>query len=881
MDNLNLGSLIDKNRIDTLFSHPGYSLTAKTVPSTLPALQEMLAIIIHDFRSVAPSLFALPAGRLRDILQHLSSLAQAPFPQDASAMDARACLQKWVFGPQTQSQKRALDIFVEELALIYLSEALLLKSWSDRGLRPFTDRELAHLNWALTQALQQPSQVVREGFEISKRSIYSWFNPSPECLIKLWNLLSVLDFSEEGPQVLESLFKTSGRFRLSRSVTYDSKLFAAVWEHLGCFGAALPSSDRGRTGTAPESLADHWAQIRMRRSVFSPTLRDGALISACPEPERSRCSWVGAEADIFLLMACELIHLWSGPKGAPLWTRGLGLLTYQRPQLAMKWLKDPKPSLELQISEMDGFDLGFVLEEHRVRHQGKSALSNEFRAEIAALDTNEDLDSKSTTLGTLQALVTVRKLRPESLLFWFREEPLSQADGHDQLRMIFEKAELVAHFDFSEVRHSIPSYSVPLAQHVYVIRKTLDAHRISRHHPERIRIRGHLRGHMEVSNLLSDAFQTLQGRSLNRGPWQIDRRTSPKAQSEWLDRWPDSAAERTYLKLEQLRERSGPLGQYASVRPLPHTADAMTTSLGELSRHFTSAFLIRVDRSGEIPRIETAPVSSGALQGKPWEFLIVPQKPHWAMVLASYLETPVVQDWLDAFAERGRGGWLLKESGLKLVPIPNALTAALDGPDLSRTDPGAARLMKAVEENPSSVRSTFENVPLDHQTSPLRAAVFVKAAQVLEKSQTGSEALFKMIDSSGTVRWGSLLSVFPMTECVRFSVHPAVRLSGSLPNHLMISRMEIAGPQSPAIVCGTESGHAIRIESQHPLVLEMLWDQMKDLTHPTWTELTQAIHLPRDIDSAHQMMSDVLKTHEAKLGRVTELKHLLRVCATF
>ena len=63
-------------------------------------------------------------------------------------------LLRWLQGPRTPAQNSALQSYFEEIALIFLGQAILLKCWSDRGIRAWRANDLGRLNWAISTALK-------------------------------------------------------------------------------------------------------------------------------------------------------------------------------------------------------------------------------------------------------------------------------------------------------------------------------------------------------------------------------------------------------------------------------------------------------------------------------------------------------------------------------------------------------------------------------------------------------------------------------------------------------------------------------------------------------------------------------------------------------
>src|SRR5690606_14325229 len=104
--------------------------------------------------------------------------------------------------------------------------------------------------------------------------------------------------------------------------------------------------------------------------------------------------------------------------------QGTGLEVHSRDQLSLA-LGSPKPSLLSRIADMEACDLAFVLEERIIRSGMRSPEGQRLREQLEALAYFKKLRSAGTTLGDLQACISLSKLRPGGLLWWAREEPLS------------------------------------------------------------------------------------------------------------------------------------------------------------------------------------------------------------------------------------------------------------------------------------------------------------------------------------------------------------------------------------------------------------------------------------------------------------------------
>ena len=84
-------------------------------------------------------------------------------------------------------------------------------------------------------------------------------------------------------------------------------------------------------------------------------------------------------------------------------------------------------------------------------------------------------------------------------------------------------------------------------------------------------------------------------------------------------------------------------------------------------------------------------------------------------------------------------------------------------------------------------------------------------------------------------------------------------------------------PQN-GIVFFTEFGMTMQAQSESKVVMDMLWEQLEGLTHPTWSELVQYLKLPRRMDLAEATAKDVLFSHAEQTARIQEVEELIQSC---
>lgn len=839
-------------------SHTGPILP--TLQSLVPRLGALSKEIQQDLHVHLTHLMRLNRSRREALLAHLNRLAgltsseSSPEPADA--------LLRWIEGPLSPVQEKALEVYLEEVALLCLGQALLLKAWSDRGIRRWQQQDLSHLNWALSHALKPHVPVDREGWRITRPNLYSWYNPSSPIQKSIWEAFQQWKLTDQGPSLLAGLLRLcrNARPELPELYGYDARFFSALWEQMPHFGFDL-------------SKPCQQGPIQRRRMLFSPTLRDGTMVRTCSPAVH----WIGLEAYLYQLLVAELSVLWAGPLSPPLWAHGTGLSVHHREQLSMNW-NSPKPSPVLLLQDIEACDLALVLEERPIRTQGRSAEAGLYRAELEPLSYFKKIKDHGTTLGDLQASVALNKLRPGGLLWWVREEPLSSSDGDTLLRSLLERAKLLCEWDFRGIEHSLP-LSIPLfPRYLYLFTREVEFEKRNQHHPKSLRVSGQIRSHVEVPLILEDALRHYYDNQKVRGQWKIHEFQSPTAQVEWMERWPDPTEQTALEKMNRLRELSTPLGQLAIVRAIAAKEKSWRSSKA------LHGLWLKLEQSNHQGQLLAEPLPPTHVEIQEQGFLVFLPGQHWLGPIRLYLESKIVTEWLDFHAEKKRGKWHLKEQTLKYIPIPHCLTKILQGPhpqDPTTEDPHWNQLLGKIKDHPDAViaelkKQSGEPLKLDH-----RAAVFVKAAHALEQLQTTQAGLFSMVGKESKIQWRELLAILPPQEKIGFSMHTKIQLTGALPPHLPIHQMQRVHTPRPGILFSTETGLHLTAHTEDTRLVDMLSAQLEDLHHPTWRELTQFITLPRDSELAMATANDILRSHHQQVKKKEEFIELLSSCLTF
>jgi hypothetical protein len=642
--------------------------------------------------------------------------------------------------------------------------------------------------------------------------------------------------------------------------------------------------------SSPGPLKRHWA-------VFSPTLREGAMVRTGP----TSINWIGLEASCFQVMHAELMQLWWGQAAPPLWSVGNGFEVHTRDQLTLG-LGSPKPSLLSRIAEMEACDAAFVLEERAVRAQGRSAEAQRFREQVEGVTYFKKLRAAGTTLGDLQACVALSKLRPGGLLWWCREEPLESRDGSEMLNFLLERGKLVCEWNFSEITHSLPSTgnSKPLfPKYLYLfVREPRVEERLT-HRPIRFTVQGQIRSHVELPLLLEDSLQSAVRATSPRGQWHLHAQQSPSTQKEWADRWPDPTCQNTVRFVERLREVSLPLASATTIRQTP---DGDPNRNNAWSVHNSlQGFWIQAQQGPEGRRLVTQALPRPGREAQGTGFLILVADENVIAPLMHYLESATVHQWLEYHCERRGDRWVLNEQSVRWIPVPKGLLRAL-GLGTSASGNGVQgfeqsplpvplpgeweRLASLIATQPMAVREAVDRLLADPSPESMTIGrgqvlpeLFVRTARTIESLRAAAGPLFNLVSNDGKIRWSQLLRILPKPEVTPITLHPRITLSGSLPLHLPIAQITPTKVPTPGILLATEAGISLKIHSDSSLLLEMIWEQLDGLSSPTWSELLQYLRLPRRIEVAETTANDVLRSHGEQSRRIRELGELLGACS--
>jgi len=839
----------------------------------MPLFISLKEEILKELSDQPFKILALNRSRRESVCAHLEVLAGIP-PSKASLAADPEGLKRWVEGHRTLAQNKALASYFEEVALIYLGQAVLLKAWSDRGLRPWNLQDLSKLNWTLITALKPQIPLDRDGWQLTK-SIYSWYTPAAKLQEEIWEALAKLKFTDEGPGVLLSLIHGArgahSRGGHSQDAPhaecrgYDLRFFQAIWDHI--------------TDEPEANLS--WKS----RIFFSPTLRDGSMVRTGP----SQVTWVGFESSSFQIILAELVHLWWGASPPPFWAVGNGLESHTREQMPLA-LGSPKPSLLSRISEMEACELALVLEERVTRGSTRSSESARFKEYADRFDYFKKLRSAGTSLGDLQACVALSKLRPGGILIWTRDEPLGQIDGAGVLSFILDRAKLLAEWDFSHLEHALPSPLPVFSKHIYLLMRENDVEARLSHRPLRISVAGQIRSHVELPMLLEDSFKSWKKTVESRGPWQITLQKSPTPQKNWTESWPDLSSQNTVRALDKLRETSLPLANSTTIRETPE-GDPTRDKVWSIPQAL-SGLWIQAVTSGEQRKLITHALPRPRAETKGSGFLILVPDESWVSPLSSYLESPMVHEWLEHHAERRGERWVLDEQLVKYIPIPKVLLKALgastgntlgDAPSrFAEPLPGDwESIASKIAIDPKLVRQALDRLRDEPERAMIRAQLFVRTSRLLTQVKQEQKKLLSLVGDQGQLNWKDFLEILPKSEMIAIPLQPRIVITGNIPPHFPVGRISRVRTPKPGIMLATETGMQLTLASESGPLLEMLWGQLEVLTHPTWNEILALVKVPRRLDVAEGAAVDILRAHGKQATRVSELVELLSACLIF
>ncbi|MFN7685089.1 MAG: hypothetical protein ACK5QT_06720 [Oligoflexia bacterium] len=836
-----------------------------------PTLVAIAERICESLVREPQKILQLNPTRREAICKHLEVLSDEP---PATAKSSQERLKRWLESSAALNPSSPLSRYFKEVALLALSESILLKSWSDRGIRKWKREDLQDLNATLHGALKTHLPMDREGWQFTRPNLYSWYKLPAEIQETLWKEFAHWRMVEEGPELLIALAQRllsappSLEFH-SPLLSYDEQVYRALWR-------ALSGSLADET---PDHSRKHWA--------FSPTLRDGSVVRA----SSPSVGWYGFEQDAFWLFIAELSLLWFGPSAPPFWAVGSGLEALARDQLSLGLGAVSKPSLFQRISEMQACDFAWVSEEQTLRGSSRSPAATRFREAVEQNPMLKRLRSGGTSLGHLQACVSISKLRPGGMLWWLREEPLHASDGAEALQYLLDRGRLVAEWDLTGIQIQCPSLSgkktLPRALSLWV--RDVDAHRRHAHQPLRIQVRGILRSHIELEPLLEDILRVLQDESHapTRASWKLLVQKSPQPQREWANHWPEPVQEQALEFLEKIRCGSKPLASIGTVRPGDGTSLALKTNL--LLQGAPRGFALKqvqIKREGRtVRRLSCEPLGFGrsdvaSSASDVSDFVVLLGDESLSAPTRAYLESEVAAFWLDQKVEIRNNRWVLREQDIKLIPIPSIL---LNRASLRASSGFAAplpgdweRLASLLTIQPRAILDALQNLQMDQ--FEIRAELFVRASRMHEELRVTRARLGESVTAQGKILWRNLIHRCDPSEIGPITLHPEILIqapSGGIPLKSPMTRIQRSQQGRWKLQLATEMGQVVTLEFGHRMIFEAVADQIEALPTPTWSEIVELVRAPRRLDVIESRAADLLRMSGEQEMLGTDLERIL------
>lgn len=709
-----------------------------------------------------------------------------------------------------------------------LGQAILLKRWSDRGLRPFRVDHLGKLNFELSTALRPHVPIHRESFHLTRPNLYSWYSPPALLQDELFKTLQEIDLKEESPVFLLDLCTDSRRFSPDwpELLGYDPRFYQEA------------SNELIRWTTAARTSSG------LRKIAFTSTLRLGQITHG----NTNAVQWIGCEENTFALLISEMVDLWWGPKGPPIWSNGNSLDTHPKEQLSLV-APGLKPGVQALLSDMEACDFGWIAEERSVK-------ASRIKTQLDALPFFKKLRAAGTHLGTLQACVAITKIRPGGRLLWVREEPLTQEEGGEALSFILGRAKLIAEVDLSHVEHSLPTRRPLFPRFIYVFERELKHEVRLAHRPVRWLGQGAIKSHVEISPFLADVLATAAPSEQlgiptlpTRMNWRLSAQLSPFSQKDWMTRWPDPSSAESLSNLEALSRGTVPLATLATVRPVHKASTEVKNSLDPSlpALFIESRPEFRQDGKIENRRLSVKPFSELTDGLEHTGFALLLPSESWMDPIRCFLENEKISQWLEHHAERKGDRWVLSESLLKMLPIPEvfAKTIVREG-HVSEIREFVALLVKVPEQIRVSATSL---------SPELR---FIAMSRALREVDRSLLRIKPYLTCEGRIEWTKLLELFRTGDSLPLTQHSLVRIVGQIPVNSPITKLDrLKAPQNGMLLM-TESGALAKVLFDHRMLADMAWDQAKNQVHPTWSELVQTIRLPRSLEIAESAASDIL-----------------------
>jgi hypothetical protein len=838
-----------------------------------PTLEGLVDQIIQGLAEDPQKILQLNPSRREAVCRHLEQLLGAPLAPSGAPSDR---LKHWLASEEAAQPSSALTQYFRELALIALGQAIVLKAWSDRGIRRWRREDLVDLNACFHGILKSHLPLDREGWQFTRPNLYSWYRLTPQAQETLWKEFSHWKIMEEGPEFLSALLLRlqSSSGSMGSPQRYDEQVLRGLWKYFN-------------SETASDS------ETPRRRWAFCPTIRDGAVVRS----GSTQMGWYGFEQSSFSLFVAELSILWWGPAAPPFWTVGSGMEALTRDQLQLNLGQTlpgipGKASLHQRISEMEACDVAWVSEEQILRGNSRSLASALFREAVEQNPALKRLRTGGTSLGHLQACVAIAKLRPGGKMWWLRDEPLHASDGSEALQYLLDRGQLLAEWDLTGVQIQLQTAgsSRVLPKSLSLWSREPEIQKRRDHHPLRVRVRGQLRSHVELEPLLEDLLKCLEqteSLTLRRPHWQVFVQQSPQCQGLWADRWPEPVNEESLEKLERIRQLSTPLATLGTIRPWEASAGLKAQLLAGGAQSLNRGFLIRQETigsggsgsSGEkmIRRLSCEPLHWNSLPEAGSGFIVILGDEAMSAPVRAFLQSELASFWLDHKLEIRNHRWVLKEQDLKLIPIPKKLSLERD----QRIETAfASPLPGKWEQLAASMASQPQLMlqALGESPKEIQAEIYSRAARVFDDISSSQKRLSDTVTSSGEIIWKSLIQKCESSEVTPITLHPEIRIqspSGAIPLQTPFIRCARSSRGQWSLTLSTESGAMVQLLFSGRTLFEMIADQIESMDHPTWSEIVDFVRAPRKLEVLEHRASSLLRIFGEQSQLMGEIQKIL------
>jgi hypothetical protein len=722
--------------------------------------------------------------------------------------------------------------------------------------------DLKDLTAAVSRELGKFIHLQTSSCQLIQRNFYSWYKMSEGTQQRLLGLLQAIpDLAAARNWLLERARCLSAE-TLGERERYSNAFYAHLWRSAGKHELLNFRSD---------SLVG-----------FSPTLRDGSLMESAP----SSIEWIGFEALSFELLFCEVRYLWNEPKSPPLWLKGNALEMSMEQQRDLLLTSCGKQNILKQMDSVTCADVAWIAEESLIRTQGRSLAAQALRKSVDQHPILRKMKHPSTTRGMYQACQAVDKLRQGGLLIWAREELLGEASGKPALQFLLDQASILLIADLSGLQSGSERLQRDIPKALYVMRKETRLEERKSHRPILIKAFGSIETDADAS-LMFDRIMSLIRRPEQMfppEPFHLRTRVSPMDQREWEQHWFNPNDDQMVDQIENLKRKSDPFGQFATIRTLPVLAGNTGQEgwfAGVDPARRPGGFFVWTENSKNGNELFTSVENRLPAYVKTLNslFFVTPLRPEWSHPLQALLRSPLARDWFEYSIERKKGAWVLKEADLKSVPIPRHLTEALiaEVPEISEMDPKDAKILGMISSEPHNALRAIENAP------GLKAQAFIHAAKVLEHLDEHQGSLFKLISSDDQLIYPKLFeTVLTEKDLCGLQQHPLIRFTPTLGVHQAIrSVTPLKGPVGGILLTtprGLTQMMYITDTWLRDRCAEAIEEICKNQAEPTWGELVKSIRLPRNPDQARTMGNQILTAYATEKMRRKELIHLMGVC---